>query len=98
MVRHSPRASAWDTCLASAGPGTAAQPAALTVNSASTSATTGGTGTGNSELSVFLSSAKDQIGDRYVYGAPRTPHARDPKTFDCSSFTQWAAAQAGYEL
>jgi cell wall-associated NlpC family hydrolase len=50
------------------------------------------------KLSVFLSSAKDQIGDRYVYGAPRTPTAKDPKTFDCSSFTQWAARQAGVKL
>jgi cell wall-associated NlpC family hydrolase len=50
------------------------------------------------KLSVFLSSAKDQIGDRYVYGAPRTPTASDPRTFDCSSFTQWAARQAGVKL
>ena len=50
------------------------------------------------KLSIFLSSAKDQIGDRYVYGAPRTPTAADPKTFDCSSFTQWSARQAGVKL
>ena len=50
------------------------------------------------KLSVFLAAAKDQIGDRYVYGAPRTPTAADPKTFDCSSFTQWSARQAGVKL
>ncbi|MFT4164624.1 MAG: NlpC/P60 family protein [Microlunatus sp.] len=54
--------------------------------------------TGSDKLSVFLSKAEAQIGDRYVYGAPRTPSAADPKTFDCSSFTQWAANQAGVKL
>ena len=69
-------------------------------------ATTGSTATGSvgtappaeDKLSVFLAAAKDQIGDRYVYGAPRTPTAADPKTFDCSSFTQWSARQAGVKL
>lgn len=61
------------------------------------------TGSGSSQpaddkLSIFLSAARDQIGDRYVYGAPRTPTAADPKTFDCSSFTQWSARQAGVKL
>lgn len=55
-------------------------------------------GSAEDKLSIFLSSAKDQVGDRYVYGAPRTPTAADPKTFDCSSFTQWAARQAGVKL
>ncbi len=54
--------------------------------------------TGDDKLSIFLSKAEAQIGDRYVYGAPRTPNAADPKTFDCSSFTQWAANQAGVKL
>lgn len=53
---------------------------------------------GGDKLSVFLSKAEAQIGDRYVYGAPRTPTAADPTTFDCSSFTQWAARQAGVKL
>ena len=63
--------------------------------------TDGSAGTDQSaddKLSIFLSAAKDQIGDRYVYGAPRTPTAADPKTFDCSSFTQWSARQAGVKL
>ncbi len=55
-------------------------------------------GAAEDKLSVFLAAAKDQIGDRYVYGAPRTPTAADPKTFDCSSFTQWSARQAGVKL
>lgn len=55
-------------------------------------------GVGDDKLSIFLSKAEAQIGDRYVYGAPRTPSAADPKTFDCSSFTQWAAHQAGVKL
>ena len=55
----------------------------------------------STKLDVFLSEARDQIGDRYVYGAPRgaANNANDnPKTFDCSSFTQWAAHRAGVEL
>ena len=56
------------------------------------------TATGDDKLSIFLSKAEAQIGDSYVYGAPRTPNAADPKTFDCSSFTQWAANQAGVKL
>lgn len=54
--------------------------------------------TSDDKLSIFISSAQDQIGDRYVYGARRTPTAADPRTFDCSSFTQWAARQAGVKL
>jgi cell wall-associated NlpC family hydrolase len=84
--------------VAQVATGTTAQVATSAGDSSSTSGTAAGTGTGNSELSIFLSSAEHQVGDRYVYGAPRTPHARDPKTFDCSSFTQWAAAQAGFQL
>ena len=69
------------------------------------SATAGGAATGTAaadherdRLSIFIDSAKHQIGDRYVYGAPRTPTAKNPTEFDCSSFTQWAARQAGVKL
>lgn len=73
--------------------GTAAQSAPAPEQSAAPSS-----GPAEDKLSVFLAAAKDQIGDRYVYGAPRTPTATDPKTFDCSSFTQWSARQAGVKL
>ena len=69
------------------------------------SATADGAATGTAaadherdRLSIFIDSAKHQVGDRYVYGAPRTPTAKNPTEFDCSSFTQWAARQAGVKL
>jgi len=60
----------------------------------------GGTGnpTRTSKLHTFLTAAKAQEDDPYVYGAPRTPTAKDPTSFDCSSLTQWAARQAGVKL
>ncbi|MBI2263829.1 MAG: C40 family peptidase [Armatimonadetes bacterium] len=38
--------------------------------------------------------AKTQLGDPYVFGAPRTPDNPNPSSFDCSSFTQWVMKQA----
>lgn len=37
---------------------------------------------------------RTQLGDPYVFGAPRTPDANNPSSFDCSSFTQWTIRQA----
>jgi cell wall-associated NlpC family hydrolase len=76
----------------------AAQTDQLTSTSAASTPSDTSSRTADDKLSIFLSSAKHQVGDRYVYGAPRTPTAKDPKTFDCSSFTQWAARQAGVKL
>jgi cell wall-associated NlpC family hydrolase len=56
-------------------------------------------GTGdNAALDRFLDVARNQIGDRYVFGAETDLDDPDPDVFDCSEFTQWAANQAGVEL
>src|SRR3954454_6380050 len=52
----------------------------------------------STKLDVFMHEARDQVGDRYVYGAQTRLSDDNPSTFDCSSFTQWAAHQAGVEL
>ncbi|MFI7543546.1 transglycosylase SLT domain-containing protein [Actinoplanes sp. NPDC049599] len=52
----------------------------------------------NAALDRFLEVARDQIGDRYVFGAEVDLADADPEVFDCSEFTQWAAGQAGVEL
>ena len=52
----------------------------------------------NAALDRFLEVARDQIGDRYVFGAETDLDDADPDVFDCSEFTQWAAGQAGVEL
>ena len=57
-----------------------------------------GPGAGSGALSAFLTSARDQIEDPYVYGARLQPERADPTQFDCSSLTAWAAAQAGVKL
>ncbi|QGN34980.1 NlpC/P60 family protein [Microlunatus sp. Gsoil 973] len=49
-------------------------------------------------LRTFLDAAKTQAGDSYVYGATPSLGNPDPKAFDCSSLTQWAAHQAGVKL
>jgi cell wall-associated NlpC family hydrolase len=51
-----------------------------------------------SALHTFLTAAKAQEDDPYVYGARRTPTAKNPRSFDCSSLTQWAARQAGVKI
>lgn|GEM_PF-1349975 len=59
------------------------------------------TGAGSADdgaLRTFLDAAKAQAGDSYVYGATPSLGNRDPKAFDCSSLTQWAAHQAGVKL
>ncbi|MEU8229115.1 NlpC/P60 family protein [Actinoplanes sp. NPDC048967] len=52
----------------------------------------------NAALDRFLEVARNQIGDRYVFGAEADLEDADPETFDCSELTQWAASQAGVTL
>jgi cell wall-associated NlpC family hydrolase len=52
----------------------------------------------NAALDTFLSVAKAQVGDPYVFGAEVKLGDDDPDVFDCSEFTQWAAHQAGAKL
>ena len=46
----------------------------------------------------FVRSALAQAGDRYVFGSEANPNDPDPKVFDCSELTQWAAHRAGVDL
>jgi cell wall-associated NlpC family hydrolase len=46
-------------------------------------------------LERFIEAARDQVGDRYVFGAEAKLSNPDPRAFDCSELTQWAAHQAG---
>ncbi len=52
----------------------------------------------NAALDRFLEVARNQIGDRYVFGSEADLADADPDVFDCSEFTQWAANQAGVTL
>jgi cell wall-associated NlpC family hydrolase len=52
----------------------------------------------NAALDRFLEVARNQIGDRYVFGSEADLDDADPDVFDCSEFTQWAADQAGVTL
>jgi cell wall-associated NlpC family hydrolase len=46
----------------------------------------------------FLSVALAQQGKPYVYGATAQVTDPNPKAFDCSELTKWAAAQAGVTI
>jgi cell wall-associated NlpC family hydrolase len=61
---------------------------------------TGAVGTlGGSKLAQqFLSTALSQAGKPYVWGASASPTDPNPKAFDCSELTKWAAARVGVEL
>jgi cell wall-associated NlpC family hydrolase len=75
-------------------------------------ATTGGaglTGTGltgtaptattpNLTTQSFLANALTEKGKPYVYGATARVDDPDPKSFDCSELTLWAAARAGVKI
>jgi cell wall-associated NlpC family hydrolase len=52
----------------------------------------------NPALERFLEAARNQIGDRYVFGAEVNLDDPNPKTFDCSELTEWAAHQAGVTI
>jgi hypothetical protein len=52
----------------------------------------------NTALDRFLEVARAQIGDQYVFGAETKLDDPNPKAFDCSELTQWAAHQAGGDI
>jgi len=60
---------------------------------------TGLTGTGptagNATTQLFLSNALAEKGKPYVYGATAAISDPNPRSFDCSELTKWAAARAG---
>jgi cell wall-associated NlpC family hydrolase len=55
------------------------------------------TGT-NPTTQAFLSNALAEQGKPYVYGATAQISDPDPKAFDCSELTKWAAARAGVTI
>jgi cell wall-associated NlpC family hydrolase len=66
---------------------------------------TGLTGTGSSATTTpnlttqsFLANALAEKGKPYVYGATARVDDPDPKSFDCSELTLWAAARAGVKI
>src|SRR6266536_5699870 len=52
----------------------------------------------NPALERFLEAARNQVGDRYVFGAEAKLDDPNPTTFDCSELTEWAAHQAGVTI
>ena len=46
----------------------------------------------------FVRQAQAQAGDPYVYGAEANLADPNPKAFDCSELTQWAAKRAGVTI
>jgi cell wall-associated NlpC family hydrolase len=57
-----------------------------------------GTAKGSDTAQRFLAVAKTQQGKPYVWGASAAATDADPKAFDCSEFTKWAAARVGVAL
>lgn len=53
---------------------------------------------GNPTTQAFLSNALAEQGKPYVYGATAQISDPDPKAFDCSELTKWAAARAGVTI
>jgi cell wall-associated NlpC family hydrolase len=54
---------------------------------------------GSSQLAQqFLQTALAERGKPYVYGATANTNDPDPKAFDCSELTKWAAARAGVTI
>jgi cell wall-associated NlpC family hydrolase len=47
---------------------------------------------------LFLDNALAEKGKPYVYGATARISDPDPKSFDCSELTLWAAARAGVKI
>jgi cell wall-associated NlpC family hydrolase len=53
---------------------------------------------GNPTTQLFLANALAEKGKPYVYGATAPISDPDPKSFDCSELTLWAAARAGVKI
>ena len=53
---------------------------------------------GSPKTQAFLQSALAQAGDPYVWGASASPTDPNPKAFDCSELTKWAAKRVGVDL
>jgi cell wall-associated NlpC family hydrolase len=53
---------------------------------------------GNATTQLFLANALAEKGKPYVYGATARISDPDPKSFDCSELTLWAAARAGVKI
>jgi len=54
--------------------------------------------TGNTLAQSFLTTALQEQGKPYVYGATASPTDPNPKAFDCSELTKWAAARVGVTI
>ena len=63
-----------------------------------TGAGAGAPTTGNPTTQLFLDNALAEKGKPYVYGATARISDPDPKSFDCSELTLWAAARAGVKI
>ena len=57
-----------------------------------------GTLSGSRLAQQFLSTALSQAGKPYVWGASTSPTDPNPKAFDCSELTKWAAERVGAKL
>jgi cell wall-associated NlpC family hydrolase len=55
-------------------------------------------GPAGARVRAFLDEALRQSGDPYVWGAHASPDDPDPKAFDCSELTRWAARRVGIDL
>jgi cell wall-associated NlpC family hydrolase len=74
--------------------------ASLLADASGTSgATTPAVPNGTSQLAQqFLQTALAEKGKPYVYGATANTNDPDPKAFDCSELTKWAAARVGVTI
>lgn len=88
-------ASGSTTALAGTNPLVAALGGTTAVPIPTTGATIGPT---NPIIQAFLSNALAEQGKPYVYGATAQITDPNPKAFDCSELTKWAAARAGVTI
>lgn len=52
----------------------------------------------NATTQLFISNAMAEKGKPYVYGATASISDPNPRAFDCSELTKWAAARAGVTI
>ncbi len=65
---------------------------------ASTPTGSAATTASNPTTQLFLSNAMAEKGKPYVYGATASISDPNPRAFDCSELTKWAAARAGVTI
>jgi cell wall-associated NlpC family hydrolase len=70
-------------------------PTAAGANGGDTSASGTSGGGADGQVDSFVRLALSQVGKAYKFGVEASPSDPNPRAFDCSELTEWAAARAG---